>query len=1101
MLTLIFGRAGSGKTSYIYRELAELTAEKKGDNILIVPEQYSHDAERALAEACGDSSSLYAEVLSFSRLCSRVFEQTGGIADRTLDNGGRILAMCMALMNVSQQLKIYGVGSRRPDFIKGFLAAYDEMRSSGADAATLADIGYHSADSFGDKLSDLALIFDEYESIKQKSGCDVRDRLERLAQDICTSTIGDGGIIYIDGFTDFTYQELQVIRALMRKGANLTVALTCSGLGEREAVFEPAVKTANRLISIASRQGLKVEIVELGKPSGKTTALLHLEQFLMDNGEENFSGSDDCVKVYTAGSKNEECEFAAARTLELLRKGNRMRQIAVVSPDWENYDSIMREVFQDYGLTLGLTEKNDILEKPAVSHIISALQILDGNWRYEDIFKYLKTGILRMSLDERDVLENYVLKWSISGRAAWTKEEKWKMSPEGYSETIDEKAMHELEKVNELRVKVADPLKKLETSMNSYSGALDKVRAVYTFMEDTGLYDAIERRKADLRRQGNLELSDEYDQLWDIIVEALQQFADIMGDKPLDTAEFTKLLKLVLSQYKVGVIPAYVDCVKAGDMARVRARGIRHLIIVGAVDGAMPKSSVNQGIFTEQERDKLREAGLELLDSSDDYIARELGNIYASITVPSETLYITYPADERKSYIVTRIEKLLGIDEKPIGEERLTAAVIPCFELAVSGDSDEAKAAAEYFKMQENWKDKLILVRQAASISRGRLSKIVARHLYGDKLNISASRVDKYYSCRFSYFLQYGLNAKPRKTAGLDVPESGTFMHFVLERAVREIEKLGGFAGVSERAVADIVRASVREYAEKRLGGVEGKSGRFKYLYQRLAKSAVFVVLNMVDELRDSEFKPVDFELRFSNGGELQPVEINSGNVTVSINGVVDRVDGWEEDGKLYIRVVDYKTGVRKFNLSDVWYGMGMQMLIYLFALKRMGGGRYGKEIIPAGVLYAPARDVIVQAPHDLDDDELESRRIRSSQRSGLLLNDKIVLEAMERAYGAGVLPVKVNKDGNPIGDSLASLEQLGKLSNRVDKLIGYMGDELINGSVRADPYYKSQIDNACIYCDYFEACRFADGNGEDRARHIRHMSAHEAWKLIQEAE
>ena len=188
--------------------------------------------------------------------------------------------------------------------------------------------------------------------------------------------------------------------------------------------------------------------------------------------------------------------------------------------------------------------------------------------------------------------------------------------------------------------------------------------------------------------------------------------------------------------------------------------------------------------------------------------------------------------------------------------------------------------------------------------------------------------------------------------------------------------------------------------------------------------------------------------------------------------------------------MVDYKTGVRKFNLSDVWYGMGMQMLIYLFALKRMGGGRYGKEIIPAGVLYAPARDVIVQAPHDLDDDELESRRIRSSQRSGLLLNDKIVLEAMERAYGAGVLPVKVNKDGNPIGDSLASLEQLGKLSNRVDKLIGYMGDELINGSVRADPYYKSQIDNACIYCDYFEACRFADGNGEDRARHIRNDKA-----------
>ncbi len=1101
MFTLVFGRAGSGKTSNIYKELARLTAEKKEDNILIVPEQYSHDAERALAETCGNNCSLYAEVLSFSRLCSRVFAQTGGMSERLLDNGGRVLAMSLALMNASQQLKIYGVGSRRPDFIMGFLNAYDEMRSSGADASAFADIGYRYNDSFGDKLSDLALIFDEYESIKQKSGCDARDRLERLAQDIGSSTIGDRGEVYIDGFTDFTYQELRVIRELMKKGANLTVALTCAGFGDRGAAFEPAVKTANRLMSMASRQGQKVKIFELGNPSGKAAALLHLERFLMDNGEERFDGSNDCVRVSVASSRTEECEYAAARALELLRKGSRMREIAVVSPDWESYDSIMREVFKDYGLTLGLTEKNDILEKPAVSHVISALEVLDGNWRYEDIFKYLKTGILDISLDERDVLENYVLKWSITGRSAWTKETDWCMNPEGYSETIDETAKDELDKINQLRNIVAYPLEKLQKAMNSSSGALEKVRTVYSFMEDTGLYGAIERRRIDLERQGDLELSDEYSQLWDIIVGALQQFADIMGDRPLDLTEFTKLLKLVLTQYKVGIIPAYVDCVKAGDMARVRARGIRHLIVVGAVDGAMPKNSVSSGVFTEQERDKLREEGIELLDTADDYISRELGNIYASFTVPSESLDITYPAGERKSYIVTRAERLLGINERQIGEDRLTAAITPCFELAATGDSAEAQAAVEYFESQDSWREKLELTRQAASMSRGRLSKIMARHLYGDRLNISASRVDKYYSCRFSYFLQYGLNAKPRKAAALDAPETGTFMHFILERSVREIERAGGFAEISEREVADIVRASVREYAERRLGGFEGKTGRFKYLYERLAKSAVFVVMNMVDELRESEFRPVDFELHFSNGGELEPVEINSKSVTVSINGIVDRVDGWEEDGKLFIRVVDYKTGVRKFNLSDVWYGMGMQMLIYLFALQRMGGERYGKEIVPAGVLYAPARDVIVQAHHDLEDAELESRRIKNSQRSGLLLNDSAVLEAMERAYGAGVLPVKVNKEGNPIGDSLASLEQLGKLSKKVDELICYMGEELMNGSIRADPYYKSQIDNACIYCDYFEACRFNDGNGEDRTRRIRHMNASETWKLIQEAD
>ena len=354
MLTLILGRAGSGKTSFIYEDMALRVQKKQGGNILIVPEQYSHDAERALAQACGDSACLYAEVLSFSRMCSRVFAETGGMAERSLDNAGRVLAMCLALMNMSQQLKIYNLGSRRPDFLQGLLDTYDELRSAGIMAGDLAKFAERREDGLGDKLADLAIIFDEYEYIKESSGCDARDKLERLAQDIGDSSLGNGGRIYIDGFTDFTGQELEVIRQLMKKSCDIYVSLTCPGLIDMATVFAIPVRTANSLLSMASENGVKAQVLTMGEPSGKTKGLLYLERYLMGQEEKAIESSCQDISVIRADSRVLECTYAAARALKFMREGCRMREIAVVSPDWDSYDYLIRGVFKYHVLSLNL---------------------------------------------------------------------------------------------------------------------------------------------------------------------------------------------------------------------------------------------------------------------------------------------------------------------------------------------------------------------------------------------------------------------------------------------------------------------------------------------------------------------------------------------------------------------------------------------------------------------------------------------------------------------------------------------------------------------------------------------------------------------------
>ena len=382
-------------------------------------------------------------------------------------------------------------------------------------------------------------------------------------------------------------------------------------------------------------------------------------------------------------------------------------------------------------------------------------------------------------------------------------------------------------------------------------------------------------------------------------------------------------------------------------------------------------------------------------------------------------------------------------------------------------------------------------------MSRGRLSPEAVRALYGRRLKLSASRIDKFASCKFAYFCQYGLNARPYEPAGFTPPEIGTFMHYVLEHTARDVRYRGGFGAVSDDELREITQRHVDGYVHEQLNDFQEKSQRFIYLFRRLGKDVFQIVSDMAAELRRSDFEPLDFELDFSKMSDIPPVELGDGDGAMTLTGIADRVDGWLHDGRLYLRVVDYKTGKKSFSLSDVWYGMGLQMLLYLFALGRDGEKLYGREIVPAGVMYVPARSVILPVSRDCGDEEAQRLRLDGVKRSGVVLDEAEVIEAWEHGEDKKYIPIRM-RYGKPTPDSLMTAERLGLLSRHIGKTLTNMARQLNSGSIAADPYYRSQQENACLNCDYFDACHFSQGENGESCRFQQKIPADKVIEMME---
>ena len=1092
MLHILTGRAGSGKTKEVFRRMA-LQGEER-PQLLLVPEQASFETEQRFCRETANRGGRYGEVLTFSRLENRVLSLAGGGARPVLDEGGRLLVMYAALRSVSDHLSVYTMPSRKPEFLNSLIATADELKSCCVTGEDLIRAGQETEGLDGDKLKDLGLIFGAFEAMTARGSLDPRDRLTRLAEKLGEYPYCEGKDVWLDGFTDFTPQQGLVLERLLRQANTVTVTLTMEPGRKEEEIFALARRTAAWLKRMAAKVSCPVKEERLpGAALGRAASLRHLEANLFALPMKPCDGTwDGCVTVANCPAPRDEVRWAAGIIQELAKEGYRYRDIVLCARSFDRYQDHVREVFSEFDIPVFQAEKTDILKKPVFTLITAALDTVSGGYEYEDIFRYLKTGLAGLSPEECDRLENYVRTWDLWG-SRWTGAKDWTMHPAGYHRSFTKEDRALLAELNALRRKVTGPLEQLRKA--SGDTICSQGMALYAFLEEIGAPEALEARAAALLEEGEPELSGEYSQLWDIFCGALEQCVALLGDLEMSFSDFSRLLKLLFSRYTVGSIPASLDRVTAGDAHRLANRSGKVLLFLGADDGSIPQVTPGQGLLTDRDRAVLEGFGLELSPKAEEELSRENTIVYAACTQPTDRLYVSWPAaadgEKRPSFLVERLSVLfpqcVSAAELPLPPDRLITLA--------AGDPYARRI------LEDTYGEAFGRLDRAAGWQRGKLSPAAVRRLYGEKVAMSASRMDKYKSCHFAYFLQYGLEARPRRRAGFDAPEYGTLIHYVLEHVLKAAREKGGVPNCTDDEIREMTRRAVTDYVNTQLGGMEHQTPRFRYLFRRLQAGVRGIVDNVIDELRSSDFQPILFELGFGSGQELPPVEIRSNGVTLRVSGFVDRVDGWEKDGRLYVRVVDYKTGRKSFDLTEVWNGLGLQMLLYLFTLEEKGARILGKKPDPAGVLYLPARDAMIAGSRSMDEGERRALLDKELVRRGLVLANDEVIRAMEHGEGGiRFLPLKVSaRTGAITGDALVTAERLGRLRRHTRHVLEDICREIASGNIDADPFWRGPEKNACRYCDYAQVCQFEEGM--DRRRWAPTLRANEFWESLTEEE
>ena len=1093
MLTLLYARAGQDIRGELLARMGASCARRR---LLIVPEQYSHESERAMCAALGGGALMDCEVLSFTRLAGRLTDAAGGGAAPMLDAGGRMLLMYAALRKVSDVLTTYRAPSRKPAFLTGLLATVDECRSYRVEPEALLSAGEELGGRQGDKLRDLGLIYAAYRALEAEGHADPRGRLDRLARQLEDTRWGAGMAFYVYGFTDFTPQEEGVLSALMAQG-ELTVALVCGGGDDPSGIFQPALRCARRLVRLAKDNNLPVREETLDRPLARHPSLAFLEENLFGGGPERpWTGACAVTRV-AAATPRQEAEWCAAEILRLLREeGYRCRDIAVCARRIDGYGELIDSVFERYGVPVFRSAMEDILEKPVLALVTSALAAAGSDYPYEELFRYLKTGLTGIEDEERDLLENYVLTWDLKG-SAWTRKKPWDMHPEGYGRAFSDGDRALVERLDGLRRRVIAPLEALRK--NPDKTGRGRALALCQLLEDIDLPTRLGQRADSLDRRGDRTAAAQYRQLWDILAGGLEQCALLLGDTELELEEFSRLFSLVLSQYDVGAIPVSLDAVTVGDAPRMAHKEVKALFLLGADSNAVPDCTPSPGLFSDQDRDVLSAMEVELAPRQEDKLRREMTIAYETCCRPSQRLYVSYAAgsgDNQKTPCFLWERLGAPFPDAPVvdGGDPLARLSAPDAALELAGQEGAVAAA---LKQVPGLAPRVERVQGAGRWRRGRLSRPAVDALFGPVVPMSATRLDLVNSCHFSHFLRFGLDARPRQRAAFRATDYGTFVHHVLEHTLRRAKG----AGVPLDDADGVRRLSQEEadrYEREVLAGLEEEPARFQYLFRRMKEAALTVTQSVAAELAASDFTPAAFELGFGQGRDLPPVEVEQG-VRLRLSGYVDRVDQWLHDGKRYLRVVDYKTGKKSFDFADVEDGRGLQMLLYLFALTRGGERVLGPgESVPAGVLYIPARTPLVDGERGMTDEEIQRSRDRLLRRQGLVLDDPEVLSAMERAQGAyRFLPVSGGRGGS---DYLVTPEQMDALDRYITQALHDAAGELAAGNIDADPYWQGADKNPCRWCDYRAACHFEEGCG-DRRRYRKSLRAAEFWSWMEKRE
>ena len=1131
-LRFIIGRAGTGKTTLCMEEIIRQQNTGTKRQVLIVPEQFTSQAERDLIEKTGRNAILTAEVLSFGRLAHRVFSKKGIGSRVPLGDIGKSMALRKILLQEKDHISYFQSVMDKPGFIDQLgltISEFFQYRISPEMTETLADSETlsHSAK---EKLKDLTLIHRSYLEFLKQEYISADETLGLLAERLDDSLGFEHTEFWLDGFYGFTPQEYSVIRRLLQVSAQVNITLTMDKnsfygafLPVSAPFYEPYV-TKKKLAALAEELGLKPvspTILEENKRA-ETQSLKNLEQDYFYSFFKKTSLAEG-VHITACSNLQEEIRFAAGKILRLVREENlRFRDFAIMTNAMERYEKNIRGILAEYEIPCFIDARRETASHPLVSLLTAFLDILVYDFKYDAMFAYLKSGLTQLTTEEIDILENYVLAYGIKGY-------KWKQDYWDYG--LVREGAEAIEAINTLRETVMAPFSPfLELSKTKKLPFRSFISLLMEHLNTLQAAETLENWANEASADGNLNRAEEHRQIWQLVMDVLEKADDILGKEELTLPEIAKILEAGLEKCTMGVIPPTADSLLVGDLERSRLPEIKYLFVLGVNEGVLPSPAMAQGIFTETERDLLTAQGMELANGGKRKVFEENFLIYRGLTKPSRGLWLTYAAADnegKEQSPSSLIENLQKLDEaltiEPMQgftlEETSPEAAFHLLGSEMRKHSEETPISPlwqdiySFFDENKNWENRLMMLKKGIGKTGRpeRLAPRTAKALYGKNILSSVSRLERFAGCPFSFFAEYGLKAEERRLYQLHTPDLGSLFHEVLELFSNKLEEDSiQWTDLTKEHTKDLIETCVDEAAPRLSDRILMESAANKYLIRRLKRVSVKAAWALVQHLQMGDFTPAGYEVGFGIHEALPPIVIELGDGgSLILNGKIDRVDLLDAEGTRYVKIIDYKSGNKTFSFQDIYYGLQLQLLIYLDAYLKYYK-KTGAELKPGGVFYFRIAEPTLALDKEVSAEQIEKTLFENMKMSGLLLQDDAIIESLdhslrpERTKGlsgtSAIVPVGFTKKGEYSSTSnLASEEQYEAILQFVTQRTREIGEAMKAGIITPLPF-KDRDRSPCSYCKYRSICRH-DYEEKPKFRKLKKISKADFWTEIMSEE
>ena len=1103
---IIYGRAGTGKSEYCYKEIAQKI--KKENKILIItPEQFSFTAEKKLMDAIDTQAVFNAEVVTLSRMAYRVISEIGGKNESNLSKCGKAMLIYSILSNNKNELKFLGKTDENVDMLD---TAITEFKKHGISVEQLKQEIENQEDIYlKNKLQDLNVVYSGFEEQLAGKYIDETDLLTILAENIDKTDMFKDAVIYIDEFAGFTSQEYHIIEKLIQIAKQVTITICTDGLHEIKNpdtdIFYSNEVTVTKLLEVAQNCDVIIEEIKLEETYRfKNSELKHLEKNLYENKPQKYNSQIKNIQLFLAKNQYSEIEEVARNVLKLVRdEGYRYRDISIITKNIATYSSLARAIFDKYDIPIFIDENRDLNQNIVIQYILGILEIFIKNWSYEAVFNYIKTGFSNIEEDDIFKLEKYCLKWGI-------KQNKWKK--EFTYGNYEEKDKADIERLEQIRKDLVTPLMNLKYKIDENKTVEGISKAIYEFLVEQQIYEKVQIKIQELNEIGQIDLANEYESSIQTIIEILDEIVLVFKDDKITIDKYNQILKIGFKNSSLTKIPGTQDQVIMGDVDRSRSHKVKAIFIIGLNDGEFPSVRKDEGFLNDADREVLKQNGIELAKGTIDKLYEDSFNIYKAFTTAEEKLYLLYSSSDmqgkalRPSMLINKIKKIYPMlqEQSDVIERRseILNKKTTYEELIINLSKLKEQDSIEklwyyiydYYQKNSEWNEKLKQSLKGLEYTNipDKIDQNNIDRLYGNTLITSISKLERYRSCPFSYYLQYGLKIKPQEELKIQTLNTGTFIHEVIDEFFGTVREVGiKLEEITEEQLSEIINKIIDSKLGQNKNYIFTSTAKYRALVIRLKKIIKKALKYIIGTIVQSRFEVLGTEVEFGEKGKYKPIRLTlEDGKRIEIIGKIDRIDTAQgEDGK-YLRIIDYKSSAKNIDLNEVYAGLQIQLLTYLDAACKE------EDLMPAGVLYFSMLEQMIKSDKRLEQEEIEEKIRANFKMKGLILADVKVVKLHDKNLQNGnsaLVPAYIGKDGelSEKKTSGVTAEQFKDLQKYMYTIIKQISKEILGGNIDLKPYYKDKK-TPCKYCDYKSICSFNMGGCENSYNYIDKKSKEE---------